>query len=353
MKKKRIVTLCCIMILITGITALCSENAQKLFFEDYTDVTEFETEIDFDFGFEFEPLIPEEIMTEIQVELEEVVQEVFSMESVENTFADVCMMIEENDFELVDEMHLKNDFIATAVNYSMSPTELRYVKNLFEEGYDMEKVLAVYEFIRWTDCDIESIAGIYDAGIENCDEENWIYEAYDKFFDRTDDILSVEDVAYYVENGITVEEIVGVYELSFAGAKSTKQMLSERLSGESWNEITASSLSKTPEVVINAPEMTMAEIMGFRNISVRQRKDFAEITDVQGDRVELNEEARSAESSRILEKDRLMVEYDVAPIADEASERRTVKYANGKTQVFSVDEEHEEYLIPIEEPEVE
>lgn len=355
MKRKSIIILCCIMVLITSVTALCSENVQNMFVEDCTDVTEFETEEEFEFGFDFdfEPVIPEEMMTGIQFELEEVIQEVFSMESVENTFADVCAMIAENDFELADEMQIKNDFIATALNYSMNPTELDYVKSLFEEGYDMEKVLEVYEFIRWTDCDIDVIAGIYDAGIENCDEENWIYEAYDKFFDRTDDILSVEDIAYYVENGITVEEIVGVYELSFAGAKTTKQMLSERLSGENWNTITASSLSKTPEVVINAPEMTMDEIMGFRNISVRQRKDFADIADVQGEHVELNEEARSAERTRILEKDRLMVEYDITPIADETTEERTVEYANGKPQVFSVEEEREEDLIPVEEPEVE
>ena len=345
--------MCCMLVLITGVTALCSESVQTVFMEDTTDVTEVELGTVVDFGSVVEPVIPGELMTEIQIEIEEIIPEVFSIESVENTFEAVNTMITESDFDAADAMKIKNDFIATAVNYGMNPSELNYVKTLFTEGYDMEKLLDVYEFIRWTDCDITAIAGIYDAGIENCDEKNWIYEAYDKFFDRTDDILSVEDIAYYVENGITIEEIVGVYELSFAGAKTTKQMLSERISGEDWNTITASSLSKTPEVVIDAPEMTMDEIMGFRNISVRQRKDFAEIADVQGERVEINEEARSAERTRILERDRLMIEYDVTPIADETTEEHTVEYANGKPQVFSIEEESEEDIIPLEEPEVE
>lgn len=344
--KKKVVILLCFIVMITSITALCSENVKNLFAEDCTDVTEFEFDFDFEFG------IPEEMMTGIPPEFGDIA-EAFSAESVENTFIDVCALISENDFELADEMQIKNDFITAAVNYGMSPAELAYVKNLFEEGYDMEKVLEVYEFIRWTDCDYTAIAGVYEAGIGNSDKENWIYDAYDKFFDRKDDILSVEDVAYYVGNGITVEEIVGVYELSFAGAKTTKQMLSERLSGETWNVITASSLSETPEAVINAPEMTMDEIMGFRNISVRQRKDFTEIAEVKGGHVELNEKARSAERSRRIEKDRLMVEHNVTSIVDDVPEERSVDYANSKPQVFNAEEECEEDLIPVEEPEVE
>ena len=350
--KTKLITFTVIATLIIVATVAMASSAliTESFFEDSTD---FEFEEDFEFSFDFEPFIPEEMMTEIYFELEEALPELFSIESVESTFEDICTLITDNDFDLTDEMQIKNNFIATAVNYSMNPTELDYVKNLFTEGYDMEKVLEIYEFLRWTNCDIETIADIYATGIENSNDENWIYEAYDKFFDRTDDILSVEDIAYYVGSGITVEEIVGVYELSFAGAKTTKQMLSERLSGENWNTITASSLSKTPEVVINAPEMTIDEIMLFRNISVRHRKDFTEIADVNGETVKLNDEVRSAERTRALEKDRLMVEFDITPIADESTEKRTIEYANDKPQSFSYYEEQDEDLIPVEEPEVE
>lgn len=332
MRKKSICFLSGILILIGAVTALCNEGVFGEITEECTEVTQCEE--DLRLGFEEDDF------------------EKFFVESVKNVFDDVCTIISENDVELYDGMKIKSNFIATALNYGMNSEELNYIKNLFEEGYDMEKILEVYEFIRWTNCDIDVIAGIYDVGIANCDEENWIYEAYDKFFDRTDDILSVEDIAYYVESGISVEEIIGVYELSFAGVKTTKQMLAERLSDENWNTIAASSLSKTPETVINAPEMSMDEIMEFRNISVRLRKDFVEIADVKGEHVEINEETRLSERARILEKDRLMLEYNVTPIQNEKTEKRKAEYATDRPYEIN-DDAREEDCIPVEEPEVE
>ncbi len=295
MKKEVVVGLSVCIVLVLSITALCTTGSVGLADEESSEEV-FEGEFSIkDIGAGQPGISKADELIEIEIS-----------EDDEVLFEDVCRIIDSEDLNAADEASLKNAFISAAFDYSMTNDEMGYIKNLFQEGYDMEKVVEIYEFLRWTNKDYSFIEAIYDAGIEKSDEENWIYDAYDKFFEREDDMLSVEDVAYYVDMGIGLDEIAGAYELSFSGEKTTKAMLGERIEGKKWNEIAASSLSETPQAVINAPEMSIDEVMMFKNVSVRQRKDFSEIAVVTGDRVVLNEGTAMEEERIAEEKTRLL-----------------------------------------------
>lgn len=355
--KTKLIALTVLLLILTATVATANNVIDtKALFENPTEFATNSTdesfseneEIDFsiDFPQEFNP--PTESLEEF-----EVYETTDSFNFSETELMALDNYLQLNDFEDIDANRIKHKIVQTATDFEMTDDEFKFITSLINEDYDIEKVLDIYEFLRWTDCDYTAIAGIYDQGIKMGDNPNWIYDAYDHFFDRKDDMLSVEDVAYYVNNGITVDEIVGAYELSFAGAKTTKQMLSERLSGNSWNTITATSLSAAPESVINAPDMTMDEIMAFRNVSVRQRKDFTEIADIHGDRVTLKEEAISAEREKALEKNKLMTDNNIAPVFNTKTNTDTTIYANNTPQIFNTEQIFEEDLIPIDEPEVE
>lgn len=354
-------TLLTVLLLILTATVATANNAfdTKVLFENPTEFehatnstdesfSEFNEELDFsiDFPQEFNP--PTESLEEFDV-----YEPIDSFNFSETELMSLDDYLQTNDFEAIDTNRIKHKIVQTATDFEMTDDEFKFITSLINEDYDIEKVLDIYEFLRWTDCDYTAIPGIYDQGIKMGDNPNWIYDAYDNFFDRKDDMLSVEDVAYYVSNGITVDEIAAAYELSFAGAKTTKQMLSERLLGNSWNTITATSLSSTPQAVIDAPTMTMDEIMLFRRVSVRQRKDFTEIADINGDRVTLKEQAISAEREKSISKSKLMTDNNITPVFNTKTNTDTTLYTNNTPQTFNAEQITEDDLIPIDEPEVE
>ena len=323
--------------LIIATVAMASGNFTAIV--EFEDATHFEDETQ-----NAELFIEENIFVSDEASLPEI--------SSEDVISEFCEHVSAKALDLAEQTQLKSKFIDVITTYNMTLDEAAYIKNL-TDGYDMAKVLDIYEFLQWTNSDVSILEEIYLEGIANSDNKNWIYDAYDRLLDRTDDMLSVEDVAYYVASGISVEEIAGAYDLSFAGVKSTKEMLDERISGLDWNTIAAEVISKTPQTILDAPEMTINDIMKLRNYSVRIKQDVSDIIAIEDDAVKLKDTAISKMNDMRKTKQSLAEEYDVVPISQKSNER-AVEYEEAAPIMI----EQEEYLfeedyIPVEEPEVE
>ncbi len=352
MKQKLILTITLASLLILATVAMANGTLiTQTIFEDATDYSEFDLSIEEGTEFELDFSTLPEIPTAPSIEIVE--EEIFfSDEFAESALVEFDEHINSGHIDSLTQKQTKNKFINTMVDYRMTTSEAEYISSLLEE-YDADTILDIYKFLRWTDADISVIPQIYSEWEENCEDKHWIYTAYDKLFNRTDDMLSVEDVAYYVGSGITIDEIVGAYELSFSGVKSTKEMLDERLCGESWNNITASVISDAPEVIIAAPEMTISDILNFHNYSVKMRKDISEIISVENDTVELTANAVSELQNSHSLKQKFIKQFDaeVTPVKTESADKSTIS-SNSSPFTYEQDEYlYEEDYIPVEEPE--
>ena len=155
-----------------------------------------------------------------------------------------------------------------------------------------------------------------------------------------------------MNSGVKIDEIVGAYELSFAGVKNTKQMLSERLEGKTWNEIAATTLSKTPQMIENAPEMTINEIVQFRAQAIKMRKDISEIVTIEDGKVRFSEDALNQQLLAAENKRNYIEEFDAyLPVEKAKVESSYSDEENGV--IYNMKEDLEEYDIPVDEPEVE
>ena len=345
--KKRVIVFASIFVILMSITALCSEDIRTGFvsvmepmFEVETDIYEYETDLYGGIGDTYEE------MTEPAAE------EVVFNETIESYMEQFNKYVIDNEFEENDRKKLENRFINTITDYKMTEKEFEHVSTLINDNYDIEKVLDIYEFLRWTNSDVDMIVDIYIEGGNNSDKKFWIYDTYDKINARYDDMLSVDDVAYYVGRGLTVDEIAGAYELSFAGIKTTKAMLNERLDGKTWNEISADIISENPDEIKNASEMTIDEVMYLRAYSVKTRKDVSKIAELNEGKLKIKDDIKHEQREKHNIKQNLIKKYDAEPKIEMAEEKKP-NYHN-KNTVIQIDELYEELDgYEIEEAEVE
>ena len=353
MKNKLIVAIATATLLTIATVAMASSGITLISFEDSTDCTDVFFNVEEDFSFDFN--ISEKIEFPTQPAFELVEEEISFNDFTEESITTLSNYIETLSIDTELQKQFKNEFINTAVDYSMTSDEIDFVNSLILEDYDISLVLDIYKFLRQTDSDISIIPEIYHAGEKNSDEKFWIYNAYDQIFNRTDDMLSVEEVANYIAEGITPEEIAGAYELSFAGVKTTKQMLNERINGASWNTIVSTFVSDNPQTIANAPEMSISEIMLYRSHSIKTRNDFADMITIENNAVSLKEDILLEANDALAFKYDLMKKFDAEAPVSKASAHTNDDSVLNNTPITITPEEYifEEDYIPLEDPEVE
>lgn len=138
-------------------------------------------------------------------------------------------------------------YIDASVLYDMTAEESDYFISLCELDYDVEKLLDIYRFLKITNNDdINLIKIIYKMGEGDYSSKFWIENAYAKIAGM-DDALTMEEMLKYTNSGISIEEIVMVFEMSLQGNKTEREMLDARLNGKSWSQI-ASEAYNNPEM---------------------------------------------------------------------------------------------------------
>lgn len=138
----------------------------------------------------------------------------------------------------LDDINVSLDkYIEISIMYDMSDVENEYIMKLVDLGYDFEKIVELYDFVKKTNENIVCIKDLYDISSENVDDDSWIENAYDLYLGENKCVLQPEDIYTYVNNGISIDEILMCYELSLSNEKNIKQMMDERISGQSWEVI--------------------------------------------------------------------------------------------------------------------
>lgn len=264
MKKQKIVTIAAV-VLIAG-TALAEtpvgEAVSSAIDEGFEVILDFR-EVP---GDDEEAIISEEIILvgegeEIQEDLiqEEVMEDIDSLEQIEeekhiSDDVEIQAIISGKTVDLRTELcELKlgledkgysNDKIeenlikfALAVNeYSLDKSERELLLLALTMKEDTDLVYDAFGFLKMTPFGADAIDDIYNM-IE-CDGMS-IEEAYAVFSGKEDEELSVDDIAYYVANGVSTDDILALYEISLGCDLGVRTMLDNYIEGDSWNKITA------------------------------------------------------------------------------------------------------------------
>lgn len=174
-----------------------------------------------------------------------------------------------------------------------------YITSLFENGgsqteADMQALLDVVKFWEDTNDDMQIIGRIYEQRpraeklTELVSNRTWIESLYNEFTGRTD-ILSVEEVKQYLEEGLSVEDIFAASRLSLRGDISTAQALDRIGAGESWYSVIMGEMVSVAE----AEAFTADELLDVRNIAIAQNVELNIALDVieSGEVTEVQEES--------------------------------------------------------------
>lgn len=166
---------------------------------------------------------------------------VLSNENLDKRFViknkDLRALLEEKGY-YPDDINITLDkYIETSITYDMTDVENTYLMKLLDMNYDFEKLVEIYRFLKSTNQDMSCIREIYDIAYPNFEGNSWIENAYDVYLGDEKCVLSPDDIIKYVDEGISVDEILICYELSLSNNKNIKQILDERVSGEEWETI--------------------------------------------------------------------------------------------------------------------
>ena len=123
-----------------------------------------------------------------------------------------------------------------------SKEEKNYIDGLIEAGCDVEALVKIFDFWRYTVEDIGIIEKVYEYKPYDLSVSYWVDEAFIDLHKKGEAVteygnLSVEQVKAYIAEGIDSEEICAADKMSRKGIKSTETILSEKKTGNSWYDI--------------------------------------------------------------------------------------------------------------------
>lgn len=128
--------------------------------------------------------------------------------------------------------------------YVLQPSaeEKQYIDKLIDKKYNIMALVKIFDFWRYTNEDISIIEKAYDYRPNDLTVSYWVDEAFIRLYkegkSKTEySNLSVEEVNEYIAQGITADELRAADKMSRKGVKTIEVILSERLQGKTWCEI--------------------------------------------------------------------------------------------------------------------
>ena len=222
---------------------------------------------------------------------------------------------------------------------NMKLNELQYILELAAGGYKLDKLLDVYRFLKLTDEDVSYIPKIYDEAFD-FDDALWIEKAYERLTVAEEDMLALEDMYYYTDNGIDIDEILMAYEMSFKNNIKIKEALDARINGESWKHIAVTGYMLDE----SAGELLPDNLRDINRVITIARSLEADITDVLNPDTTLSKNAINAYSAKLAEKKRIRAELQRAmgiPESDEIYETPDTEALEEETLTANAEDETE------------
>lgn len=170
-------------------------------------------------------------------------------------------------------------YIDASIYYGMTTAENEYIISLAKSGLDFEKIIDIYSFIQKTDKDISALKDIYDLAEGDFDSRFWIESAYSEYVNEN--ALKPEDIYYYTDYGISIDEILSCYELSLQGKEEVGAMLDSRLDGMCWYDIAANTYD-LPEIDNEEfkSSITLPEICSAADAAKRTNSNISDVIDL-------------------------------------------------------------------------
>lgn len=213
------------------------------------------------------------ILEEVPLNIERVSKQ--AIEDGSESEMDIIMQRMKDNGAYYDEIKgALEKYIDIDANYTLSDNEKITLLNLAYKEYDFEKVLDVYSFIKLTDLDETDLEAMYLLA-EKSDTEESIENAYAIYTNRVEDELTVSDVSYYVEKGITIDEILFAYELTLTGEKRIKTVLDEYLTGKSPGTIMAESYGFESDLF--GAQTKFSEVLMVKTISKKTKYSMQKV----------------------------------------------------------------------------
>lgn len=180
-------------------------------------------------------------------------------------------------------------YVESSVMYDMTDEENQYIMSLFEKGYDFEKLIDIYTFLKNTATEIYATEKIYEIGKNNFDSPSWLENAYDIYVGDGRFKLSVDDVFDYVSKGINAQDIMRCYEMCLSLNRSLREVLDEKVSGKTWDEIFLSDNVQMSSVQVE--DTSIDEIAKVVKISKHINKKPEEIIDRSQKNIKIDNDA--------------------------------------------------------------
>ena len=148
-------------------------------------------------------------------------------------------------------------YLETIALYQMPQEHINLFLDRAEQGQDLDKLLDIYRFLFVTNKNYSLIDEIYSEGKNsNFKRNNWLEEAFNKKTNYAGGVLNENEIQAYFEEGLNAGDIQLANALCFKGVKTIKQILDERVSGNSWFTIISAIY---PEAGLNASKFGKEE----------------------------------------------------------------------------------------------
>ena len=150
--------------------------------------------------------------------------------------------------------------------YSLTDVQTKEFYKLTKQDYDLQKLMDIFEYTINTDSfrDMKLVKKIYDkAETMKIQSNYWVEIAFDALTGRTETALNQAQVAAFVNDGLTIEEIYAANVMSKRNEKSVEKLLKEKKSGKKWSEIAGEvypEISSIPDAENNPVEI-VASVM--------------------------------------------------------------------------------------------
>lgn len=284
MKKQKIIAAIAVF-LIAG-TALAETPIGEAFVENVTSILEYEeivNEAEADEAAESEAIPGEDVWTEPEEEalLQDTVEYSAKAPALATALSDKLA-----DFSAVKDMAVFQE------TYNLDDEAIELFSEWIKGGRDTRLLMYIYEFWLTTNEDISIIGDIYDMFANNYiedmhlppDRDMWFEGIFNNLTGNRHGKISSDDVAKYIEAGLSVYDLKLAERMSRAGAFTVHEILDEKSSGKEWCDITAdvydiSALKGRTELDTDSI-LDMLTLLKITNCDAEQILDIAKETPI-------------------------------------------------------------------------
>lgn len=130
------------------------------------------------------------------------------------------------------------NYVYAIEKYAAADEEQNYLHDLILDGANADMVRRIYAFLQDTDYSVDMVEKMYNIALDIYeDDEFWVETAFNEATGNVHGVLDKEQVAAYLDAGLTVEDITAANVLCRKGVYTINEILDKRADGVQWSDI--------------------------------------------------------------------------------------------------------------------